>query len=123
MGNPPSSGSQIPREDLQPAIEASASPVPILTLDIMVRRRKFVIAAVASSPTRTRYGVLLFVYLAAFITYFDRVCISVAAPAMQKDLGLSQIQFGWVFTSSISPTEYSRYPPRGLGIAGASGGC
>ena len=35
MGNPPSSGSQIPREDLQPAIEASASPVPMLTLDIM----------------------------------------------------------------------------------------
>jgi MFS family permease len=38
------------------------------------------------------------VYLAAFITYLDRVCISVAAPAMQRDLGLSQIQFAWVFT-------------------------
>ncbi len=53
---------------------------------------------VALIPTRTRYGVLLFVYLAAFITYLDRVCISVATPAMQRDLGLSQIQFGWVFT-------------------------
>jgi ACS family glucarate transporter-like MFS transporter len=49
-------------------------------------------------PTRTRYAVLFFVYLAAFITYLDRVCISVAAPAMQHDLGLSQIQFAWVFT-------------------------
>jgi MFS family permease len=38
------------------------------------------------------------VYLAAFITYLDRVCISVAAPAMQADLGLSQIEFAWVFT-------------------------
>ena len=56
------------------------------------------ITAVASTPTRIRYGVLLFVYLAAFITYLDRVCISIATPAMQKDLGLSQIQFGWVFT-------------------------
>ena len=49
-------------------------------------------------PTRTRYTVLLLVYLAAFITYLDRVCISVAAPSMQADLGLSQFQFAWVFT-------------------------
>ena len=54
--------------------------------------------SVASAPTRARYRVLLFVYLAAFITYLDRVCLSVAAPAMQTDLGLSQIQFAWVFT-------------------------
>jgi len=48
--------------------------------------------------TRTRYTVLVFVFAAAFITYLDRVCMSVAAPAMQADLGLSQIQFAWVFT-------------------------
>src|SRR5436190_3661991 len=53
---------------------------------------------VTGTPTRTRYAVLVFVYLAAFITYFDRVCLSVAAPAMQADLGISQVQFGWVFT-------------------------
>jgi MFS transporter, ACS family, glucarate transporter len=40
----------------------------------------------------------MFVYAAAFITYLDRVCMSVAAPAMQADLQLSQIQFAWVFT-------------------------
>jgi ACS family glucarate transporter-like MFS transporter len=57
-----------------------------------------VIATTPLDPTRTRYRVLLFVYLAAFITYLDRVCLSVAAPAMQVDLGLSQVEFGWVFT-------------------------
>lgn len=46
------------------------------------------IATPPLDPTRTRYGVLLFVYLAAFITYLDRVCLSVAAPTMQADLGL-----------------------------------
>ncbi len=46
-----------------------------------------------------RHGVLTFVFLAAFITYLDRVCISVAAPSMQKDLGLSAIEMGWVFTA------------------------
>ena len=56
------------------------------------------IPGVASVASRTRYRVLLFVYLAAFITYLDRVCLSVAAPDMQADLGLSQIQFAWVFT-------------------------
>src|SRR5437870_9031031 len=50
------------------------------------------------TPTRIRYAVLLFVYLAAFITYLDRVCLSVAAPAMQAELGISQVEFGWVFT-------------------------
>ena len=58
------------------------------------------IAGRVTGPTRTRYAVLLFVYLAAFITYLDRVCLSVAAPVMQHDLGLSQIQFVWVFTAS-----------------------
>lgn len=54
--------------------------------------------AAAERPTRIRYAVLTLVFAAAFITYLDRVCISVAAPLMQRDLGLSQIQFGWVFT-------------------------
>jgi ACS family glucarate transporter-like MFS transporter len=57
-----------------------------------------VIAAPPLQPTRTRYAVLLFVYLAAFITYLDRVCLSVSSPAMQADLGISQVQFAWVFT-------------------------
>lgn len=34
----------------------------------------------------------------AFITYFDRVCIAAAAPAMQADLGLSISQMGYVFS-------------------------
>lgn len=50
------------------------------------------------SPTRVRYAVLALVFSAAFITYLDRVCISVAAPLMQSDLHLNNIQFAWVFT-------------------------
>ncbi len=54
--------------------------------------------AVDVRPTRVRYAVLAMVFSAAFITYLDRVCISVAAPLMQADLHLTQLQFGWVFT-------------------------
>lgn len=35
-------------------------------------------------------------FLLSIITYLDRVCISVAGPRMQNDLGLSPEQWGWV---------------------------
>jgi MFS family permease len=41
--------------------------------------------------------VLALVFLASVITYLDRVCISVAAPEMSKELRLSRIQMGYVF--------------------------
>jgi len=51
----------------------------------------------SDGPTRTRYWVLLFVFLATMLTYLDRVCVSVAAPGMSKDLGLSRMQMSYVF--------------------------
>ncbi|MCW5981357.1 MAG: MFS transporter [Bryobacteraceae bacterium] len=37
-------------------------------------------------------------FLVAGITYLDRVCISVAAPAMMTDLGLTNLQMSYVFS-------------------------
>jgi ACS family glucarate transporter-like MFS transporter len=74
-----------------------------------------VIAAPPVHPTRTRYVVLLFIYLAAFITYLDRVCLSVAAPAMQADLGISQVEFGWVFTVFYIAYAVAEMPTSWLG--------
>ena len=65
--------------------------------------------------SRVRYAVLLLVYSAAFITYLDRVCISVAAPAMQADLGLSQLEFAWVFTVFILAYGIFEIPTAWLG--------
>jgi MFS transporter, ACS family, glucarate transporter len=39
--------------------------------------------------------VLGLLFLLSIITYVDRVCFSVAGPAMQKDLGMTPEQFGW----------------------------
>lgn len=50
-------------------------------------------------PTSIRKWVLLLGILVAAITYLDRVCISVAAPAMTTELGLSNIQMGYVFST------------------------
>ena len=43
-----------------------------------------------------RYRVLGLLILLFAITYIDRVCISVAGPRMQEDLGIDPIGWGWV---------------------------
>ena len=50
-------------------------------------------------PTRTRYGVILFAISLSILAYIDRVCISMAAPSMRKDLGLNAVQMGCVFSA------------------------
>lgn len=47
---------------------------------------------------RYRYGVLFGLFFLSIITYVDRVCISVAGKAMQTDLGLTPILWGWVLS-------------------------
>ena len=51
------------------------------------------------SATHVRYKVLSMAVLLAAITYLDRVCISVTAPAMMRDLGLSRVQMSFVFSA------------------------
>ena len=46
--------------------------------------------------SRDRRGVVGLLVLLFAITYLDRVCISVAGPRMQEDLGIDAIGWGWV---------------------------
>lgn len=48
-------------------------------------------------PTNVRRQVMAALFLLSIITYLDRVCISVAAPAMQGELGMTPSQLGLVF--------------------------
>lgn len=48
--------------------------------------------------TNARRVTLVFTVTVAFITYLDRVCISVAAPFMSEDLSLSSVRMGYVFS-------------------------
>ena len=48
-------------------------------------------------PTHARYWVIVFAVFLAIIQYVDKVCISQAAPFIQKDLHLREDQMGWVF--------------------------
>jgi MFS family permease len=55
--------------------------------------------AVETAAGTVRYKVVGFALLLAGVTYLDRVCISVLAPSIMRDLGLTQIQMSWVFSA------------------------
>lgn len=46
-----------------------------------------------------RYRVVAFAVLLAAITYLDRVCISILAPSIQRDLGLDKTQMSYIFSA------------------------
>lgn len=55
-----------------------------------------------------RHRVLLLLFFLSIVTYLDRVCLSVAGPRMQADLGISPERWGWVvgaFTLSYALFE------------------
>jgi MFS transporter, ACS family, glucarate transporter len=43
-----------------------------------------------------RYRVLILLFLLVLVMYLDRLCIAVAGPRMQRDLGLGPHDWGWV---------------------------
>ena len=53
----------------------------------------------SASPTHARYRVVALATGLAMITYLDRACIATLAPGIIRDLGLSTIQMGYVFTA------------------------
>src|SRR5580698_1635108 len=52
----------------------------------------------ASRPTHARHVVLALTVAAYMITYMDRTVFSTAAPAMRKELGISLVQMGAIFS-------------------------
>src|SRR6266478_1709662 len=56
-------------------------------------------AAEGVRPSHARYWVIVFAVTLAVITYIDRVCISKAAPLIQRDLVLTKQQMGYAFAA------------------------
>jgi MFS transporter, ACS family, glucarate transporter len=50
-------------------------------------------------PTRARYVVTAFAVALAVVTYVDRVAISLTAPLISQDLGLTRVQMGWALAA------------------------
>ena len=52
-----------------------------------------------TKPTRVRYGMLALVFVNVVINYLDRTNIAVAGPLIAKDLHLSSVQMGLIFSA------------------------
>src|SRR5437660_12290319 len=52
-----------------------------------------------AAPRRVRGRVLAFAFLLTIVTYLDRICISAAAPDIRRDLHLTALQMGEVFSA------------------------
>jgi sugar phosphate permease len=56
-------------------------------------------SAQVAVPTNARYKVLTLLIVLASLTYFDRLCISVAAPAIAQEFNFSPVQMGYIFSA------------------------
>ena len=66
-------------------------------------------------PTNVRRKVMLGLFLLSVVTYLDRVCINSAAPEMQRDLGLSNAQWGMVLSAFLVTYGLLEVPAGWLG--------
>ena len=65
--------------------------------------------------SRVRYRVLWMAFLLALVTFLDRVCISIAAPYMMQDLGLTMVQMSLVFSAFTLAYSLFEVPSGWLG--------
>src|SRR5215510_6984672 len=56
------------------------------------------VQTVTTAATHTRYRVVALATGLAMITHLDRACIATLAPGIIRDLGLTTVQMGYVFT-------------------------
>ncbi|HEY5328449.1 MAG TPA: MFS transporter [Acidobacteriaceae bacterium] len=53
---------------------------------------------VARRPTRVRYAIVLMLFVASCFSYGDRAMLSIIGDPLSKDLHLSTVQLGWLFS-------------------------
>ena len=55
----------------------------------------------SQKPTNVRWVVLALLFVVSFVAYLLRMNISVAAKFMMPELGVTEIQMGWVFAAFV----------------------
>ena len=68
-----------------------------------------------SRPSIIRWKILVILALASFISYVLRTNLSFAAPEMMKDLGLDEVQWGWVLAAFTAGYALFQFPGGILG--------
>jgi MFS transporter, ACS family, glucarate transporter len=55
--------------------------------------------AATSKVGRVRFTIVAMLFVVTMVNYADRATISIAGPAVSRDLGLSPVQMGYVFSA------------------------
>ena len=76
-----------------------------------------------TTTTHARYRVVALATGLAMVTYLDRVAIGTLAPNIRRDLGLTAVQMGWIFTAFQLAYGCSKSPPAAGRIASARDPC
>lgn len=81
------------------------------------------VGAAAQQPTRSRYIIMVMLFITVVINYLDRSNLSIAAPALRDELGLDTVHeglilsaFGWTYAAMQIPGGWlvDRVAPRVL---------
>lgn len=77
----------------------------------------------AAAPTRSRYFIMVMLFITVVINYLDRSNLSIALPALRDEFGLGTVQegmilsaFGWTYAAMQIPGGWlvDRVAPRVL---------
>ena len=63
-----------------------------------------------AKPTSVRWRILLVLVFASFVSYILRANLSIAAPAMIPDLGVSEVQWGWILAAFTAGYALFQFP-------------
>jgi ACS family glucarate transporter-like MFS transporter len=74
-------------------------------------------AGLATRPTAIRWRILGLLVLSSFVSYVLRYNVSTAGPSMIDDLGLSEIQYGWILAAFTAGYAIFQFPSGLLGVA------
>lgn len=74
-----------------------------------------ILETAASHPSKARWMVLFLISLMYLLTYMDRSNISVAAPAIAKEFGMSKTAMGFVFSAFLWAYAIGQIPGGWLG--------
>jgi ACS family glucarate transporter-like MFS transporter len=57
------------------------------------------VSADQAKPTRTRYGIVVMLFIITAINYADRATLSIAGPVLSKQLGIDSVTMGYLFSA------------------------
>jgi ACS family glucarate transporter-like MFS transporter len=66
-------------------------------------------------PSHVRWNILALLVLLSFVAYLLRTNMSIAGERMMGDLGLSQVQLGWILAAFAWGYAIFQFPGRLLG--------